>query len=75
MHNNNNNNNGRRTDPLLIKKRKIIYHQVDLAVAEDQRVKIKESEKIEKYFDLARELKIKTVQHEGGGSANRSRWA
>ena len=42
---------------------------VDFAVLVDDRVKIKESEKSEKYIDLARELK-KTVKHEGDSDTN-----
>ena len=36
---------------------------LDLAVPADHRKKLKENEKIDKYQDLARELK-KTVEHE-----------
>ena len=36
----------------------ITYHLVDFAVAENNRVKIKQSKKMDKYFDLIRELKI-----------------
>ena len=36
---------------------------MDFAILADYRVKLKESEKKEKYLDLARELK-KTVEHE-----------
>ena len=46
--NNNNNNNKKRTCRI-----------VDFAVPADHRVKLKESEKIDKYLDLARELKKK----------------
>ena len=44
----NNNNN---------KKKKRTYRRVDFAVPADHRVKLKESEKRDKYLDLARELK------------------
>ena len=46
---------------------------MDFAVPPDQRVKLKESEKKDKYLDLARELK-KTMEHEIDGNTNRS-WA
>ena len=46
--NNNNNNNN---------KRKRICKIVDFAVPADHRIKLKESEKKDKYLDLARELK------------------
>ena len=42
---------------------------VDFAVLADHRVKFKESEKKDKYFDLARKLK-KTVEHEGEDNTN-----
>ena len=42
---------------------------VDFAVPADYRLKLKESEKKDKYLDLARELKknkqTKTIEHEG----------
>ena len=41
---------------------------MDFAVPEDQRVKIKESEKRNKYLDFAKELKNKqTAEREGDG--------
>ena len=48
---------------MIIKKKNL--PKMDLGVPEDQRVKIKESEKIDKYFDLAREKKA--VEHESDG--------
>ena len=42
---------------------------VNFAVLVDHRVKIKENEKIDKYLELARELK-KTMEHEGDGDIN-----
>ena len=42
---------------------------MDFAVPADHRVKLKESEKKDKYLDLARELK-KTEKHESGGYTN-----
>ena len=47
----------RRPDLLLINKMKWTCQQVDFAVLADQRVKIKESKKIDKFLHLARELK------------------
>ena len=62
--NNNNNNNfgiqtvhlisARRLDPIAIN-----WKIVHFAVLADHRIKLKESEKKEKYLDLARELKKK----------------
>ena len=45
---------------------------VDFAVAADYRVKLKESEKTDKYQDLARELK-KTIKYENYGDTNCNR--
>ena len=42
---------------------------VDFAVLAEHRVKLKESEKKDKYLALARELK-KTVEHESDGYTN-----
>ena len=47
----------RRPDLIIINKRKRICKIVDFAVPVDHRIKLKESEKKDKYFDLARELK------------------
>ena len=41
----------------------------DFTVPADHRVKLKESEKRDKYFDLARELK-KSIYHEDEGNTN-----
>ena len=43
---------------------------VDVAVPADHRVKLKENEKKDKYLDLARELKKKTVEHESDDYTN-----
>ena len=48
---------------------KINWHLKDLVVPTDHIVKMKESEKIVKYIDLARELK--TLEHESDGIYNR----
>ena len=42
---------------------------VDFAVLADHRIKLKKSEKKDKYLDLARELK-KTMEHEGDNYTN-----
>ena len=47
----------RRPDLVLIDKKRNTCHLMDFAVPADHRIKMKESEKINKYFDLARELK------------------
>ena len=50
----------RRPDLIIInkkKKKKRIYKIVDFAVPVDHRINLKESEKKDKYLDLARELK------------------
>ena len=57
--NNNNNNNKERTCRI-----------VNFTVLEDHRVKLKESEKRDKYLDLARELKKKTTEHESDADTN-----
>ena len=66
----------RRTDLIIInkkkkkkKKRKRICRIVDFAVLADHRVKLRESEKNDKYLDFARELK-KNVEHESDGYTN-----
>ena len=43
---------------------------MNFAVPVDQRMKMKESEKIGKYLDLARELKKNTVKHESDNDTN-----
>ena len=47
----------RRPDLIIINKKKKICKIVDFAVPADPRIILKESEKIDKYLDLARELK------------------
>ena len=42
---------------MLISQKQRACHLVDFAILADHRVKIKESEKIDKYLDLARELR------------------
>ena len=43
---------------------------MDFAVPVDHKVKIKKIEKIDKYLDLARELKKKTVEDVGEGDTS-----
>ena len=50
-------NLGQKTRPHNNQQRKIICKIVDFAVPADHRIKLKESEKKDKYHDLARELK------------------
>ena len=65
----------KRTDLIIInkkkkkkkKKKKRTRWIVDFAVPADHRVKLKESEKKDKYLDLVRELKKETVKHESDG--------
>ena len=59
----------RRPDLIIINKRKRICKTVDFAVPVDHRINLKESEKKDKYIDLARELK-KNVEHESNDCAN-----
>ena len=47
----------RRPDLIIINKTKRTCKIVDIAVPADQRIKLKECEKKDKYLDLARELK------------------
>ena len=54
---------------LLIINKKKKKRTVDFAVPAKHRVKPKESEKRDKYLDLARELK-KTAEHVGDGDTN-----
>ena len=49
----------RRSNWMLNNKNKRSWHRVDFPLPADHGVKIKESEKIDKYLDLAWELKIK----------------
>ena len=49
-------------DLIIINKRKRIHKIVDFAVPADHRINLKESEKKDKYLDLARELKKNVEQ-------------
>ena len=72
QHTNGSTNPGQKTRPYnnqQKKKKKRICKIVDLAVPADHRINLKESEKKDKYLDLARELK-KAVEHESNDCAN-----
>ena len=43
---------------------------MDCSLPADHRIKLKECEKKDKYLDLARELKKKTMEHEGDNYTN-----
>ena len=58
----------RRPDLVIIRKKRT-YRIVDFAVPADHRGRIKESEKRDKYLNLAREVK-KTIEHEVDGDTN-----
>ena len=53
----------------MINKKKKTCKIVDFAVPADQRIKLKEFEKKDKYLDLARELK-KTMEQAGDNYTN-----
>ena len=53
------------------KKKKENIKIVDFADLADRRIKLKECEKKDKYFDLVRELKKKTVEDEDVNYTNR----
>ena len=63
----------RRSNLIIInnnnKKKNGICKIVDFAVPADNRIKLKECEKKDKYLDLARELK-KSMEHAGDDCAN-----
>ena len=56
-HTNGSTNHGQKTRPRNNNKKKRICKIVDFAVPADHRINLKESEKKDKYLDLARELK------------------
>ena len=58
-----------RPDIIIINKKKRTCKIVDFDVLADHRMKLKESEKKDKYLDLARELK-NTIEHEGDNHTN-----
>ena len=59
----------RRPDLIIINKKKRIYKIVDFEVPADHRINLKECEQMDKYLDLARELK-KAVEHESDDCTN-----
>ena len=54
------------------KKKERTVWIVDFAVPADRRVKLKESEKRDKYLNFAREQKKKYTEHENDGDTNRN---
>ena len=65
----------RRPDLIIINKKqktktKRTCKIVDFSVPADHRIKLKECEKKDKYLDLARELKKKTMEHAGDNYTN-----
>ena len=52
------------------KKKKNTFRFMDFSVSIDHRVIMKESENRDKYLDLTRELKKKTLEHEGDSDTN-----
>ena len=59
----------RRPDLVITNKMKRTGRIVNFAVTTDHKMKLKESEKRDKYHNLARELK-KTLKHEGDGDTS-----
>ena len=47
----------RRPDAVILDKHEKMCHLIDIAVPGDSRVEVKENEKVQKYQDLARELR------------------
>ena len=66
-------NPGQTTWPRDSQQKKGTCRIVDFAVSADQRIKLKEGKKIDKYLDLARELR--KLEREGDGDINRNRCA
>ena len=58
------------TRPKNNQPKKRTCKNVDFALSADHRTKLKECEKKDKYFDLARELKKKTVENSGDNYTN-----
>ena len=61
----------RRPDLVFINKKKRTRHLADFAAKADHRVKEKENETLDKYSELARELK-KAVEYERDSDTNTS---
>ena len=59
----------RRPDLIIINKKKRTCKIVDFALTADNRIKLKECEKKDKYFNLARQFK-KTMKHAGDNYTN-----
>ena len=60
----------RRSDQIIVNKKQRTCWIVDFDVLTDHKVKLKENEQRDKYLDLARELKKKTMEHESDGHSN-----
>ena len=59
----------RKPDLIIINRNKTTCKIIDFAISADHRIKLKECEKKDKYFDLARELK-RTMEHIGDNFTN-----
>ena len=68
-HTNESHNLGQKTRPYNNQQKKKICKIIHFAVPADQRMKLKEREKGDKYLDVARELK-KTMEHESDDCTN-----
>ena len=55
---------------VINRKKKRSLKIVDFGVPTDHRIKLKESEKKDKYLTLVRELKKQTMEHEGDDYTN-----
>ena len=62
-------NPGQKATPYNNQQKKRTCKILDVAVPADHRMKLKETEKKDKYLNLARELK-KTMKHEGDDFTN-----
>ena len=60
----------RRPDLIIINNKKRTCKIFVFVASADHRIKLKEYEKKDKYLDLARELKKKTVEHAGDNYTN-----
>ena len=52
------------------KKKWKIFHLVYFDVAADEKLKIKDSEKVDIFFDVATVVKKNTIEYEGGSDIN-----
>ena len=63
-------NLGQKTRPYNNQQKKRSCKVADFVVPADRRIKLKECKKKNKYLDLARKLKKKTMEHEGDNYTN-----